>query len=671
MPQPNNPIKTILNAQSFAVIGASREPAKVGHQIFKNLLANKKLNVYPVNPSARQILNQPVFDSLLSITEMVEVAIIAVPIKFIQPVIDDCVQKKVQAVIIVTAGFSELSAQGGQLQDQIAHQLKSANISLLGPNTLGILQPRSGINASFAGQDISAGNLALISQSGAMMTAIFSEMSSKKIGVSFAISLGNKGDISENEALEYALNDPSTKTIALYLESFSDIAKFFQLCSVISKQKPIILLKGGSSKLGQAATASHTAALATNFELLKAAQRQMGFVVVNTIEDFIQSCFFLETYHVTPENVMVITNAGGPGVNTTDVVEAQGVDLAEWSPSSLKNISQHLPDIHISNPFDILGDAQSDRFQLAIKQALADPNVDSILTIITQQAVTDIESIVNMIVKLRSKKPLTISLIGGQNLEKYRSKLRDHGIFCTEYPNEVIEILGTMKKVHSASYISERYKPMPTSPHQALYQPTLNSAYKLIKQYDVEIPKFDIATSVSETKKVLLPSFAKTANLTIKHKKLIGAIYGVVETQKEAAEAYAQLEKFGNEVLYQQIIEADHEMLVGVNHDPQFGWYMAVGLGGTQTNIINDRAYIFLPATRKMFKEAFKTTKAFGTIKQYEMKTARFNVIENIIDLLVKIQQIVIDHPEMAELEINPLMIKDDHLWIADVKMSV
>lgn len=667
----SNPIQTILNSKSFAVVGASRDPSKVGHQILKNLLTHPKLHVFPVNPSARRILNQAVFHSLLDIPEKVDVVVIAVPVQFIQPVIHDCIEKKVKAVIIITAGFSELSTEGERVQEHITKQLEDANISLLGPNTLGILQPGKKLNASFAGSDIPAGNLGLISQSGAMLTAIFSEMSSKHIGASFAISLGNKAGINENDALEFALSDPQTKTIALYLESFADIGKFFHLCSRVAPQKPIILLKGGSSKLGQTATASHTAALATNFELLKAGQRQMGFVVVDTIESFIQSCFFLENYRTAPENVMIITNAGGPGVNTTDIVEKEHVELAEWTKNSQQNIGQYLPTAHIANPMDILGDAQSDRFEFIIRQAQRDANIDSILTIITQQAVTDLPKIIDTLIMIKGKKPLMVSLIGGQHLEKFRVQLRQQGIICTEYPNEVIEILGVVRKVNSAKYLTEKFVPIPQHPHDQLFQPTLHTAYTLLKKYKLDIPPYYIATSTEEAKKTSFPAFAKTANLTIKHKKLVGAIFGVVETQKEAVEAYTQLEKFGNEVLYQGIIESDIELLIGVNRDPQFGWYMAVGLGGTQTNIINDRVYIFLPGSRKMLKDAFKTTKAFHTVKQYEMKRANFTIIEKVIDVLEIIQHIVADHPEMSELEINPLMIKDDKLWIADVKMSV
>lgn len=667
-------LDSFFSPNSVAVIGASREPAKVGHQILKNLLGYKKGKVFPVNPLARSILSTPVFQSLSSIPGEVELAIIAIPAPVVHSVIDECIEKKVKAVVIITAGFAEMSKQGKKAQEEIVEKLRSHDIQLLGPNSLGFLFPRNNLNASFADQKIEAGSIALISQSGAMLTALFTEMESNHVGCSVAISLGNKAGISEVEILEWAGKDSDTKTIGLYLESFTDLPKFFALSSQISKQKPIIVLKGGRSKRGQSASVSHTAALATNDELLKAAAQQAGFVMVDTVEEFMQTVFFLEQYKTQPENTMIITNAGGPGVNTVDVGEMKKLGLAKWANSSIERIQEEYPQIHVANPLDVIGDATAERFEFAIAQAQRDQNIDSILVIITQQAVTNIPQIIKMLLNIKGKKPVCVALIGGERFAKERQKLNDAGIFTTEYPNEVVDVFAIVQRTAQAKYISEKFEPAPikidTSEHATtMYSTSIDLTFQLLGKYGLKTPIYSVITYQDFTQNVHLPSYAKTANLSLAHKKDIGAVYGIVNTREDVKKSYAQLKKFGNAVLYQEIIQADLELLMGANRDPQFGLYLAIGLGGSWTNVLSDRAYAFLPTSRKVLRKKLQQTKAFEALQKLSKEYDQ-DVLGEVLTTMSSLQKLMREHPEIQELEINPLMINKKGIWVADVKVK-
>ncbi|MEO8581709.1 MAG: acetate--CoA ligase family protein [Patescibacteria group bacterium] len=664
-------LSSFFHPSSIAVVGASRDSKKVGYQILKNLLKYQDGKVYPINPSAHTILGLPVFPNLAAFPQKVELAIVAVPAPFVEQVIDDCIEKQVKAVVIITAGFAEMSAAGKQLQIKIATKLTEHHIALLGPNSLGFLYPTNSLNASFASQQIGTGSLALISQSGAMLTALFTEMESNKVGCSFAISLGNKAGISENEALEFAAQDPNTKVIGAYLESFADLSQFFQLASQVAKTKPLIVLKGGRSKTGQAASVSHTAALATNDVLLKAASEQFGFVMVDTVEEFIQTIFFLEQNKTVPENTMIITNAGGPGVNTVDVSEVRQLTLAQWSPSSVNNLQEQLPNSNITNPLDVIGDANAERFSFAIRQAQRDPQIDSIVVIITQQAVTNVPEVVEMLLKIKSKKPLCVALMGGDKFNSNRKSLRAAGIFCTEYPNDIVAMLAITKKAAEAKYFPEKFQPFrlqhdfPIS-HLAT---DLNATFLLLAEYGFKLPIYSIIANEKQLDQVHLPSYAKTANLALAHKKDMGAIFGITKTKEDVTNSFAQLKKFGETVLYQQIIEADVELLLGANRDVQFGPYLAIGLGGSWTNILSDRSYTFLPSTRRVFTQKLQQTKAYAALQKLDKKYSQ-KIGEKVITLMLQVQKLMLAHPEIQELEINPLMINEKGIWAADVKIK-
>lgn len=670
-------LKNLLSTKSIAVIGASNHREKVGHQIVRNLLDEKTdRHIYPINPVSETILGLPVWESLTKLRRKVDLVIIATPAQTVATLIDEIIERnrhfsakeKVKAVIIITAGFAEIDKKGIELQHLIATKLRLANIILLGPNTLGILAPHLKLNASFAQHHIPVGNLGIISQSGATLTALFDALQGSQCGVSFAISLGNKAGITENDCLEFAAEDHTTEVILLYLESFSDLPHFFELTSKISKVKPIIVLKGGTSQRGQQAAASHTAALATNQVLLQAAATQMGFTLVENIEELINVSFFLALHRQTPENVMVVTNAGGPAVNTIDELEKHNVDLAQWSSQSLKDFADSIPQVVPHTPLDLLGDASPERFRIALQIAQHDMNVDAILVIATPQAVTDMSGIVQELIAMKGKKPLFVSLIGGEHLEKLRNQLRDHSIFCTPYPNDSVDVLATMKKISQTKYRKETFATAgkrKAKLTQVPYPPTLQQAFELLKKYDFHLPKYHLITqhNLDELEKIQYPVFVKTANLSLVHKAKIGAVYGLVQNSAEAMLAYQTMSRFGNEVLFQEAVKIEQEILLGAVEDPQFGLYMTVGLGGSYTNLLGDRSYVFLPTTLPNLREAWQKTKAATLfVNQPEIN-------KKIVEQMLNLQKLLIENPWIESLEINPLAINEKGVWATDVKI--
>jgi acyl-CoA synthetase (NDP forming) len=696
-----------FTAKSVAVIGASTNKQKVGYQILNNLIkaernesrSAKKRAIYPINPTSHSILGLKTHQSISQITDEIDMVVIVTPVGTVLSLVNEIIErnrllaqtKRVKSVIIISAGFAEIDKEGRELQNLVTTKLLLANIRLLGPNTLGLIHTGYALNASFAQLDIPEGNLAVISQSGAMLTSLFNALHSRQAGVSFAISLGNKADINENDCLQYALQDTQTAAVIMYIESFSHLPTFFELVSQLRRVKPVIVLKGGTSSRGQVASSSHTAALATNQALLQSASAQFGFTLVENMEELMNVAFYLAHHKHLPTNTMVITNAGGPAVNTVDELQKTQVPLARWSRSAAENLEHLLPKSKAANPMDLLGDADPQRFKSAIEVAQRDPDIDSITIIITPQAVTDVPGIVEQILAIRGKKPLFVALMGGDHLETQRQKLRQRHIICSPFANDIVDMLSVLNRAAKHAFLPYRYvlsRPhTPTSlsdrlegpqlrqtmikqhglPEHLILQPNLRATFSLLKKNHFRLPKYWIISRAefSELKDLPYPLFVKTANLSIIHKKSVGAVFGIVNNANEAKQAYYSMSKFGNDVLYQELLDIDHELLVGIENDPQFGLYLTVGLGGSYTNLLADRAYCFLPAPRSVIQRAWKETKAAQVFADNEELT------EGIIDELDRLQKLIMQYPWIRAIEVNPFAVSRDKLWVADIKLQV
>lgn len=683
-------LSSLLNPNSVAVVGVSTDPDKVGHQIFVNLLSFPG-SVFPVNPTHKKILGRTCYENLLAIPEAVDLVVIATPAPTVEGVIDQCIDKKVKAVVIITAGFAETSSEGKIMQQRIDEKLAHHHIILLGPNTLGVINPRKKLNASFAPNLIKPGNIALISQSGATLTAIFSEFESRSSGCSFAVSLGNKAGFSEIEVMTYALKDPGTKIVALYLESLSNAQKFLALAKKISRTKPVIILKGGTTDAGRQASLSHTAALATNEVLLKEASEQMGFVLVDTIEQFFESIFFVDSLiqGKLPKSLMIMTNAGGPAVNAVDLADKSKIKLASWSQNSIQKFARELPRVKPSNPTDLLGDANTDNIKLGLEFCEEENEIEGILLIITPQAVTDIPGITRMLIQHKNDgkthKPLVVALMGGENQHKYLVALRQAGVPATEYANEGIEMFALISKIAKAQTVDRsaalmkqledvlaENEPTPLRERRRfpLQKGELEETYIMLENYGFTLPRCAITNSLDEVNKIgeldptrVFPLIAKTTNLKLKHKAIVGGVIKNINSLEDATEAYKSLQRFGQSVLFQEVITESTELILGAKRDDDFGPFLAVGLGGSMTNILADRAYVFLPATTREIQSALQRTKAYQTLDSDQKGMVAI--------AMERLARVIIEHPEINELEINPLMVTAEQILVADVKVAL
>ena len=677
-------LDALFHPKSIAVIGVSTDPSKVGHQVFLNLRSYDH-PLYPINPKHKRILGTECYASILDVPEHIDLVIIATPVFTVEALVHECVDKKVKAVIIVTAGFAEQGTQGLHTQERIHSLLAAHHIDLLGPNTLGFINPHNDLNASFAGSHVEKGSIALISQSGAMLSTMFAEFASREVGCSFAASLGNKSSLTELELLDAAAKDPHTKVIALYLESLSQPRRFFEKTKAISKEKPIILLKGGTTSQGQAASLSHTAALATDTTLLKAASKQMGFVMVDTIEQFFELTFFadqlIKNRWSFPQNLMILTNAGGPGVHAADMAETMGIPLATWKKKTKETLARELPTIKANNPMDLLGDATTDEIKLGIELAMEDDGVESLLLILTPQAVTDIPGIAKMLRAQHKSytKPIVVALMAGELYHEALTLLRETGIVASEYVNEAIELFAWLSQMYRATTVDRSEQlmkqlaaaPAPTAvtpSKKTLTSGELEEVYLLLEQEGFHLPLSAIAVSEQDVKSIgkldpdrVFPLIAKTANMRLKHKAVVGGVKKNIQSVDDALAAYTSLKKFSNRVLFQEVIEDATEIIIGGKRDSAFGTFIAVGSGGSLTNIIADRSYVFLPASQRELRKCVQATKIYSVLSM--------RAKEQLIVAIEHFARLLDNHQEIAEMEINPLMITKTAAYVADVKV--
>lgn len=437
-----------FNPKSIAVIGASRDPHKPGHVIFRNLLEGFKGKVYPVNPNAEEILGKPCYPFISKLPEKPDLAVIAIPAPLVPGVLDEVGKAGIKAAIIISAGFSEIGNL--QLEKRLVKTAKKHGIRILGPNCLGIYDPYTGLDTFFLPryklERPKAGNIAFISQSGALGSVMLDWMAMKGYRISRFISYGNAADIDEADLLEFLEKDRKTRVICAYFEGVREGRRFYQIAKRVSRKKPIIALKAGNTEAGGRATLSHTGSLAGSPHVYQAAFRQAGIIQAGGLEEMFD---FARTLATQPKprgpRVLIITNGGGFGVLATDAVVQAGLKLSRLShPEKLKK--QFPPHVVISNPMDLTGDADAERYRKALQVALKDPQVDMILLISLFQIPTLTAEIVDVIQEFSGRKPLVVVAAGGRYTEALKKPLEDSGIPCFSYPERAAKALSVLWK---------------------------------------------------------------------------------------------------------------------------------------------------------------------------------------------------------------------------------
>lgn len=450
----------IFNPSSIAVIGASEDRRKVGHVIFRNLIEQGfKGKVYPVNVKRKEILGRKCYSSVKDIPEKVDLAIIAIPAKGVLPVIKDCADQGVKGVVVITAGFREIGGEGIQLEKEITKIVKEAKMKMVGPNCLGVINTFNNMNATFAPNLPPSGRVSF-SQSGALGVALIDWAIENDFGFNKFVSLGNKADLNETDFLEYFGNDPDTDVILGYIEDIKDGKRFLEIAQKVAKIKPVIIIKSGSTEAGARAASSHTGALAGSDRALTEAFKKAGIIRVNGIEELFEMAEIFKVKKLPKGNrLLVITNAGGPGIIAADTADRLGIRLDPMSKSSIEAIVDKLPPTaSLYNPIDVIGDATSERYKVVLEQAIKDEAVDGICVILTPQAVTDTENVAKEIININkiSEKPIFTCFIGGKKVKSAVKILKSQQVPCYSDPSVAI---NSYRKLIDFSIIKNKKEP--------------------------------------------------------------------------------------------------------------------------------------------------------------------------------------------------------------------
>ena len=670
-------LNNIFEPKSIAVIGASSKKGKLGHDILNNIKQfGYKGKIYPVNPKSKSILGLKTYKSVKSIKNKVDVALIIVPAPIVNAVLKECGQKKIKAVVIISAGFKEIGAKGEVREKEIKRTAIKYGIKIIGPNCLGFINPHIKLNASFASGMPKKGNVGFVSQSGAMAVAMLDWAYNSQVGFSKVITIGNKAGVSELELLDYLGKDPQTKVIAMYLESIVDGREFMQRAAKVTRKKPVIVLKAGRSEFGQKAVSSHTGSLAGSNAAVDAAFRQCGIIRAHNVEDLFDLCkgFSMEPLPIGPDTC-IITNAGGPGIMATDALADSNLKIADLSESTKNKLRKNLPEAaSVSNPIDIIGDAMFDRYKIALDSVVNDPGVNSILTILTPQTMTEEDETAAYLATLskHTNKPLLTSFMGGEDVNSGRQILNSRDIPNYDYPWRAIYTLDKMylaykikNKKGLAKYIPKQKK---IKKDPKYFQLKTIDAEKLLKKYNIPVVSSKLINNYKEIDE--FPIAMKIASRDIVHKMASGAIKINIENKHQAKIAYKEIIKNVKKhvkkpeidgILTQPMAEKGEEIIIGMKRDPNFGPVILFGLGGSFVEILKDIALRIAPFNKAEAMDMIKQIESHELIKEYDTKL--------IAETLVKISHLAMDYPDIQEMDINPMIIYKHGGKVVDVRI--
>ncbi len=630
--------QSFFEPRSIALIGASETPAKIGHIIWKKLAAYQG-KIYPVNPKFK-------LKNILDIKAGVDLAVIAVPAPFVPQVLTECTQKHVKAGIIITAGFDEAGDKGIKLE-------KPA-FPVIGPNCFGLANPGKKLDTTFAKNDPPTGNIAFVSQSGALASFLFPWAIKENLGFSKFVSLGNRLSLNENDCLEYLSNDTESKVIGVYLESFKDPTGWLKIASLASKKKPVVVLLGGQTKSGAAAAQSHTASLSPQHEVSETLLKQSGCVIAKDLDDFTN---LLEVFSLEPKlldnDLSIITNAGGPGILAVDTASSLAFDVGK--------------------PIDVLGDALADRFKTAFDQVLKDKSQDAFLIIITPQANTEITATCEAIAKRfkHVNKPVIVSLLDEHLLPKAREILEKNKIATIDLPQDAVTSLAGMLSWYKQKKLGI-YPPKRSYKIQEKQLKTNQEKLSwlqlthLARTYQIPLVKTAVLKAPARPFGFSWPLVLKADPTEAQHRTENKAIYLNINSDSALKTAYKKLASKFTTVLVQEQLTSGHELFVGVSRQNNFPPLLTIGMGGIYTELFRDVARVFLPVNEGIIEATLKQTKIGQII--YGFRTQNKLAVDAAVKLILNVCHLVEDYPELKNVEINPAIVSENSVTVVDLK---
>jgi len=686
-------LETIFNPKSIAIVGTNKVKGTVPHDILDNILkADFNGIVYPVSPREKSIKGIKAYKYVVDVPDDIDLAILVFPSSVCHMALEQCGQKGIKSVIIISAGYKEVGEAGLKREQQLIEIARKYDMSFIGPNCLGVINtfPDTRLDASFAREMPARGNIGFLSQSGALCTAVLDYASAKHIGFSKFISFGNKADISEIDLLFYLMNDEETKVILMYLEEVSDGQALMDAArEVIEKSgKPILILKSGRTNEGASAAASHTGSLAGSDEVCDAGFEQAGIIRCDNIEEmFNRARAFAYQPPPASEKVAIITNAGGPGVLTTDAAISRGLKLAKFSEETTAILKKALPaTANINNPVDVIGDARSDRYLAAIQAAFDDEDVAGVFVILTPQSMTDIDTIAADVARIAEgqTKPIYTSFMGEKDVASGIDILQRANIphyilpesMCDSY-NAVYHFNKHVKsKAHQLPALDNIQEGLARNimakvhVNGRTYIPEVETI-DLLQSYGLPVPQGKLASSPEEAVKIAdkigYPVVMKVVSDDIIHKSDAKGIELNLGSPAEVKDAWERIHTNVKSAMPEasitglyvvRMITGSEEIILGIKRDPSFGPVLLFGLGGIFVEIFKDVSFGVAPLSREDAMNMLQQTRAYKILQGARGQNPRD--MDSIVDALLRLGQLAVDFPEIEELDINPLFVMDE-----------
>ncbi|GAA5819713.1 MAG: acetate--CoA ligase family protein [Methanobrevibacter sp. CfCl-M3] len=697
-----NSLSEMFNPRSVAVIGASNSENKVGYIVVDNIVKEGyKGKIYPINPKSDEIQGIKSYKSVGDLPEVPELVVISIPSPFVNQAIKECGECGVKNMVVITAGFKEVGGEGIKLEEEMVSLLKNYNINLIGPNSLGTLDTHTPLNSSFSQMMPPKGNIAFISQSGAMMVAIIDWSMTAGIGFSKVISLGNKAGVSEIELLNFLADDDDTAVVIAYLESISDDEDFVRTLRDVSNKKPVIVLKSGSSAAGAAAASSHTGALAGSDVAFDTAFRQSGIFRVATMDELFDVALAFSMCPIpTGRNLAIITNAGGGGVVSVDAMEKYGLNLVSFDDETTAKLEGVVPDEgSVKNPIDVLGDAPVSRYQETLNIVLNNDDVDSLVVMVCPTASADPDGIADALIDgaKNSDKPVIVVNMGGPSFVNADRLLRENNIPTYVFPETAVKVVDYLERFNS---VQNRKYDDPIAEITDVDKKTVENifdkvksdkrdtllgseAYAVAKAYGISAAPIIISTTPKEAgevaEKMGFPVVLKIASDKILHKSDIGGVKVGIENKQEAEKVFEEIMKNAKNahpditpdgVEVQKMMPNGQEVLVGMIRDKQFGPMIAFGMGGIYVNLIEDVAFNLAKGiTSDEIDVQFEKTKAAKLLKGFRGESP--SDITEVKEAIKRIAKLTLDFPEISELDINPIFVYEKGSSALDVKIKL
>jgi len=697
-------IESIISPQSIAVVGATNRPGSVGLAVFRNILnAGFQGVLYPVNPKAKSVQSVKAYPKLMDVPDEVDLAVIIVPSKIVCSIMEEAGQKQVKGAIVITAGFKEMGPDGIKLENRLKEVAAKYGIRMVGPNCLGVINNNENVrmNASFATKLPKVGNIAFISQSGALCTAVLDYAEGRDVGFSKFISFGNKADVNEIDLLRYLKDDPDTDVILMYLEDITHGRAFLETAREITWQarKPMLAVKSGRSAEGARAAASHTGSLVGSDSAYDAIFHQSGILRVEGVDELFNHAIAFSKQPIPKGNrIAIITNAGGPGIMATDAAIRHKLKIATFSEETKEKLKQELPaTASIQNPVDVIGDATHERYEAAIGHILMDENVDAAIVILSPQAMTDILETAEMVPRVAKDidKPVLCSFMGIVDVSQGVQYLEKHGFPNFAFPEDAVRTMASMAFYGELLGLDRRQIRRMAADRDTAgviikkkladkdkYYMSEREANEILQCYGFPVLKSILLKEVSDVDKVaediIFPAAMKVCSPDIVHKFDAGGVRLKIKTTEEAKKAFEEIignaKRFNSSakidgVIIERMAKRGVEVILGAVREPRFGPICMFGLGGTFVEAMKDVTFRLAPMWEISAEIMIRTIKAYSILKG--VRGSWPCDIDAIKDCILRLSQMVTDNPDIAELDINPLIVypKGEGCVVADSRI--